>query len=353
MKARSNGVSARAQHPLRVAIVGAGLMGRWHAHASRKSGGTVVAVADQDPAAARRLAGESGSVQCCMDVKELLDQVPCEVIHICTPMASHEEIASSAMESGRHVLVEKPLTPDAEGTRRLIHLAARCGVLMCPVHQFAFQDGVQKAQRLLSAIGQILHIEATFCSAGGAGRPDLELDALVAEILPHPLSLMQVFLPGHTIPENWAVVRPRHGEFRAATEIEGVTASLVVSLHARPAHCSFQILGADGTIHLDLFHGYAFMEPGSVSKARKVLRPFDLAASRFAAASVNLASRLCRHEPAYPGLTRLVTTFYDAVREGGPPPITSAAMENIARVRDILSVAKPIPDGPPCGSRAE
>ncbi len=325
-------------------------MGHWHAKEAGKAYGTLVGVTDRDLNAARQLAGRNPNVECFADVEQLLARVPCDVVHICTPVDTHEEIAGRALEAARHVLVEKPLTPDADGTRRLIQLAARCGVLLCPVHQFVFQDGVQKAQRLLGAIGQILHMEATFCSAGGAGRPEHELDSLVSEILPHPLSLMQVFLPGHTIPEMWEVLRPRHGEFRAATEVAGITASFLVSLHARPTQCAFRIFGTTGTIHLDLFHGYAFMEPGSVSKARKILRPFDLAARRFGAASLNLASRAYHRDPAYPGLTRLVRAFYDAVREGGPPPIAPVAMQNIAGVRDILSGARLIRDGASCGS---
>ena len=120
------------------------------------------------------------------------------------------------------------------------------------------------------------------------------------------------------------------------TEIGGVTASILISLQARPTQCTLKIFGATGTIHLDLFHGYAFIEPGAVSKERKILRPFDVAARRLVAASINLGKRALSREPAYPGLTRLVTEFYEAVRTSQSSPISTEGMLNIARVRDIL-----------------
>lgn len=321
---------------LRVGIVGAGLMGQWHAYEARKAQGNLVAIADCNLEAASRLARTFQGVEACVDIEELLSRTSCDLVHICTPIATHEQIAGTALEAGKHVLIEKPATPDAEGTQRLIQLAARRGVLICPVHQFVFQQGVMKARRLLDRIGHVLHLEAIFCTAGGVGRQESELDSVVAEILPHPLSLAQVFLPGGMVPDTWMRLRPRVGEFRAMAEVSGVTVSVMISLQARPTQCTLKIFGAAGTIHLDLFHGYAFIEPGVVSKERKILRPFDLAARRLAAASINLAKRALSRERAYPGLTRLVAEFYAAIRTGQCAPFTTEAMLNIARVRDIL-----------------
>lgn len=322
---------------LRVGIIGAGLMGQWHAHAARKAEGDVVAIADRNFHAASRLAEKFGGIEVCADITELLSRASCNLVHICTPISTHEQIAEVAIEAGTHVLIEKPATPHAEGTERLIQLASRHAVLICPVHQFVFQHGVIKARQSLDRIGRVLNLEATFCTAGGVGLPEDELDSIVAEILPHPLSLAQVFLPGGRVPGSWMKLRSQAGEFSAMTDINGVTVSMMISLQARPTQCTLKIFGTTGTIHLDLFHGYAFMEPGSVSKKSKILRPFDLTARRLAAASINLARRALSREPAYPGLTRLVAEFYEAIRTGKCAPITTESMLNIAWVRDTLT----------------
>lgn len=327
---------AITRSPLRVGIIGAGLMGEWHAHAATRAQGHIVAIADRNLDAANRLVRKVGGVEAGADITELLSRASCDLVHICTPIATHEQIAGIALEAGKHVLIEKPATPDAEATQRLIQLAASRAVLICPVHQFVFQQGVVKARRFLDRIGRVLHLEATFCTAGGVGRRESELDSIVAEILPHPLSLSQAFLPGEIAPDTWKSLRPQAGEFRAMTEGGGVTVSILISLQARPTQCTFKIFGAAGTIHLDLFHGYAFIEPGAVSKERKILRPFNMAARRLAAASINLADRALSREPAYPGLMRLVAEFYAAVRTGQRSPISPEAMLNVARVRDVL-----------------
>jgi predicted dehydrogenase len=48
-------VSGTPMNPIRAAIVGAGLMGRWHAHAAQRAGGHLVGIVDIDESAAVRL----------------------------------------------------------------------------------------------------------------------------------------------------------------------------------------------------------------------------------------------------------------------------------------------------------
>src|SRR5947208_9804127 len=107
------------------------------------------------------------------------------------------------------------MTPNCAETERLYKLAAAHKVLLCPVHQFPFQRGVRSAFEQFGRIGQLRHFEATFCSAGGADRSREELDDIVAEILPHPLSLMELFAPGSLREKSLIVSHPSPGDVRA------------------------------------------------------------------------------------------------------------------------------------------
>lgn len=315
---------------IRTAVVGAGLMGRWHAVAAERAGGRVVAIVDTDADAAQRLAKNYVDAQTAAEVGDV------QVVHICTPLATHVELAERAIEAGRHLLIEKPLAPTATETERLLRRASERGVLLCPVHQFAFQDGVLAAREWLPRLGRLVHIESTFYSAGGEGCDGEQLDAIVADILPHPLSLMQMFLPGGLTENNWTSLRPGQGELRALGEINGVSLSIFISMNARPTVANFQITGTNATICLDLFHGYAWMESGRVSRARKIVHPFERAIKSFSAAAINLGRRTMRGETAYPGLQRLVRCFYQAVRQQLQPPISREATLAVARARDRL-----------------
>ena len=181
---------------IRAAIAGAGLMGFWHAQSIARVGGEVAAVCDVDDAAARSLANRFKSAHASTRLEDVLEQEKIDILHICTPLSSHFELAATALSRGTHVLIEKPMTPHCAETEQLYARAADNRVLLCPVHQLPFQRGVRRALAELGKIGQLRHFEAIFCSAGGAGRSREELDQIVAEILPHPLSLMQLFAPG-------------------------------------------------------------------------------------------------------------------------------------------------------------
>jgi predicted dehydrogenase len=204
------------------------------------------------------------------------------------------------------------------------------------VHQFLFQDGVRAAHVALPMIGDLVHLQATFCTAGAEGLPDETADRLIADILPHPLSLAQFFLPA-ALPERWTTLRSVAGELRASCATAGTTLSFVISTHGRPTLCAFDVVGSAGSIHLDLYHGYAVIEPGAVSRARKLARPFAHAMRTATAATFNSGRRLWRGEAAYPGLWQLVDAFYGSIRSHGPAPIPAHEAIEIAHLRDRLA----------------
>lgn len=324
---------------MRAAIVGAGLMGRWHAHALARAGGSLVGVLDPDAEAVRRLAARHRGARPFAELDRLLTLTRPEVVHVCLPAPSHVEIGEAALLSGAHVLIEKPLAPDAPATERLLSLADSRGLLVCPVHQYLFQPGFLKALVWRERVGPFLHLEATACSEGGSGRSLTERDGrdgIVADILPHPLSVFERLLPGTVEAAVWNVGRTRPGELRASAAAAGVALSICISLGGRPTRNELRAIGARGTVHVDFFHGYGFLEPGAVSRHRKMLHPFSRAARRGGAAALNLGRRALAGEPAFPGLRALIESFYGAVRGKRPSPLPAAETLAVARARDRL-----------------
>ena len=321
---------------IRAGIVGAGLMGFWHAHAARKVGGKVVAVFDIDKTNADSLAAKHSNAKSFDNLEKMLEEVSFHALHICTPTETHKKIAEIAIKANINLIIEKPIVPTAEETALLYKLAVRHKVILCPVHQFVFQDGVEKAKKLLPEIGGIVHLQANICSAGGTGLEANQLDAIAEDILPHPLSLMQTFLGDDLTTEDWNIFSPNNGELRVSGKARETSLSIFVSMNSRPTLNSFQIFGTHGTIYLDLFHGYSIIESGKTSKMRKILHPFDAALKNFSAATLNLGRRSLKDETAYPGLRRLIDEFYQAIKNGKPSPITFDEAITVAEIRDIL-----------------
>lgn len=326
---------ASAAFPLRVAVVGAGLMGRWHAYYARRLGAQVAAVVDHAPGAASSLARGAHGAAVFAEMGAMLEAVRPHVVHICTPLPSHLPLALQTVEAGAHALVEKPLTHAVGQTQALLQRAREKGVHVCPVHQFAFQRGVARAARALGALGEGLHANFTICSAGGGGATGAALGQIVADILPHPLSILQALWPANPLrAEDWTAGGGRDGELHVRGRAGAIAVSLYISMNARPTRCDAEIACSGGSIHLNFFHGYAIVQQGGPTRADKVAQPFLSAGKAFAVAAFNLAGRAVRREPAYPGLVDLIGRFYAAARGAGDNPISARDTLAAAVVRE-------------------
>lgn len=330
-------MSAQPQpaRPIRAAVIGAGLMGNWHAHALTRAGGQLLAVVDIDVNAAQQLA-QKYHAKSFATLQELFSHTPIDALHICTPLTTHFELAQRALDAGAHVLVEKPFTPDAESTTQLLAHAEACRRLAQPVHQFVFQRGIQRARARLERIAPLIHLEMTATTAGANGGTDAARDELIAEILPHALALFERFLPKGLARGQWLTQHPAPGEFRALGQVNTCSLAITLSSSARPTRNEFIVLGAQGSGRADLFHGFAIFENARVSRSRKLWQPFASAGSLFTAASTNLAARGLGNEPAYPGLRELIRAFYQAIRSEATAPFAREEIIAIARARDEL-----------------
>jgi predicted dehydrogenase len=91
------------------------------------SGATIVAVCDADDQKAKALAARFGVSRVYRRDEEVFAADDLDAIVICTPNHLHEEQAIAGLESGKHVLVEKPLALSAEGAARAVAAAERSG----------------------------------------------------------------------------------------------------------------------------------------------------------------------------------------------------------------------------------
>lgn len=327
---------------MRALIVGAGLMGRWHAEAIRRAGGTVAAIVDASVPRAIQLARQVGHG--CAPVGTLDDAFARhhpDVVHVCTPAGTHEALVERALDAGCHALVEKPLAVGFAETERLMALAAARGKLVCPVHQFLFQPGTERVTALAGAgaFGHILHLDAVACSSGAMGKGEEEADAIALDIAPHALALLARLAPDAIDAMRWSVARPRPGELRVLGEAAGLTVSITVSMSARPTRNGATVLGSESSADLDFFHGFATVYRARSDRRWKIARPFVVGGRTLAAAGTNLVARAGRGERAYPGLRELVCRFYAAAAGDGELPITPRETLAVARARDLIAAA--------------
>ena len=239
-------------------------MGRWHAQACGRAGGRVAAVVDANPDAARRLAAAIGGAASAASLSDLSGDVMLDLVHVCTPPDTHAEQIRAALSRGCPVIVEKPLAPTAAITEELIAMAGRAGAWVQPVHQTVCQEGVAQALQW-SAAGPLRAFDYLACSAGAAAFPD-RADEIVADILPHPLSLLDVLLPDALEAMPWDTHRMGPGELLVTAVTRATAVRFLISMHIRPTRHELTLFGDEVTVTADLFHGFAWRERGHVSR---------------------------------------------------------------------------------------
>lgn len=76
----------------------------------------------------------------CTDYRELLNRDEIDVIHVCTPNSSHAEITVAALESGKHVMCEKPMAKTAAQAKEMLDASKATGKLLTIGYQNRFRE---------------------------------------------------------------------------------------------------------------------------------------------------------------------------------------------------------------------
>jgi predicted dehydrogenase len=114
------------------------------------------------------------------------DQV--EAIVIATPTFSHYELAKRALQAGKHVLVEKPLTATTEQAEELIQLATSKGLQLMVDHTFLYSGAVEYMKELVEGgeIGTLKYFDSTRINLGLL-QPDVNV---LWDLAPHDISIL-------------------------------------------------------------------------------------------------------------------------------------------------------------------
>jgi predicted dehydrogenase len=132
---------------LRVAVVGAGHLGRFHARIyAENPQAELVAVVDPNGARAREVAAEAGGCRALEDAAELPSDL--DAVSIAVPTALHAQVAVPLLERGIPALIEKPLAATLEDADRILAAAKRGRAIVAVGHVERFQPGLRKVREM-------------------------------------------------------------------------------------------------------------------------------------------------------------------------------------------------------------
>jgi predicted dehydrogenase len=152
-----------------IAVIGYGYWGPNLARCiAETSGCRLAAIVDPSAAALERARSRFGSTPLLSDWREALVRSDVNAVAVATPVRTHFEISLAALESGRHVLVEKPMTETSAQARRLIEAADRRGLTLLVDHTFIYSGAVQKMRDLIAAdeLGEVFYYDSTRVNLG-------------------------------------------------------------------------------------------------------------------------------------------------------------------------------------------
>jgi predicted dehydrogenase len=250
-------VSARRPE---VAIVGAGLLGHWHARYAAAEGGRVVAVVDASEARAEALAAEHAGARAFPTLEACLEATTAAVVHVCTD-GDHGDLADRVIAAGRHAIVEKPVARTAEEARRLVDHATKLQLVLCPVHHFAFQRGFGRVLARRDRLGEIVRIEGAVCTAAESGLEAPERREIVIGTLPHFVSLIRA-LVGPVSVVSLHILASTSDDLALVTRAGFTQISLFASLRGRPPRQELLVVGTERTARVDLVQGHCVWEAG-------------------------------------------------------------------------------------------
>ena len=207
---------------LKVGVVGSGRIAhRMVAEARFVSGVSVEAVYSNTPSNTRRFADTHELRVVANSLGQLLDEV--DAVYVASPHGTHASIATTAMEAGRHVLCEKPLSLTRKESEELFATAAEHRVVLLEAIKTAFSPGFQRmvAVARSGSIGQVRSVDGTFTKLGETGR---EIEApdggAISELASYPLvAIVKLLGTGH-IDQRTVSVWPEESEVDTFARID-------------------------------------------------------------------------------------------------------------------------------------
>jgi predicted dehydrogenase len=200
---------------LQIGVIG---LGYWGPNLVRNfrsvEGATVPICCDLDVSRFRKIAAQYNDLDFTTSAKEVIEHRKVDAVAIATPVHTHYELARMALDAGKSVLVEKPLSLRVEEAEELVELAERKGLTLQVDHVFVYSPAVTRIKQIVDSgrLGRLFFIDSVRINLG-LFQHDVNV---IWDLAPHDLSIVD-YLVGR-MPRSVSAF----GSVHANKEIEDV-----------------------------------------------------------------------------------------------------------------------------------
>ncbi|MCA1583167.1 MAG: Gfo/Idh/MocA family oxidoreductase [Acidobacteria bacterium] len=128
------------------------------------------------------------SIQVTEDAGQIFDDPDVNAVVIATPVSTHFKLVKQALERGKHVLVEKPMTRSVAEGQELLELAEKKGLVLMVDHTFIYTGAVRKIKEILDGgeLGELHYLDSVRINLG-LFQSDIDV---LWDLAPHDLAIL-------------------------------------------------------------------------------------------------------------------------------------------------------------------
>jgi predicted dehydrogenase len=174
---------------IKIGIIGYGYWGpNLVRNFSNQKDGVVTVIAESRIDRHNQIAKLYPSISIVNDALDLIQDVNVDAVVIATPVFSHYKLAKIALNAGKHVLLEKPMTASVDESKELIDLAESNNLVLMVDHTFLYTGAVQKMKSLIddNQLGKLQYFDSTRINLG-LFQPDVNV---LWDLAPHDISIL-------------------------------------------------------------------------------------------------------------------------------------------------------------------
>jgi predicted dehydrogenase len=263
------------------------------------------------------------------DLDHVLADDEVDAVFLATPVFTHFELATAALEAGKHTFVEKPLAPSVEEATGLVRLAESMDLVLMCGHTFVYSPPVRAVKSMIDRgeLGELLFVTSSRVNLGLHQR-DV---SVIWDLGPHDFSILL----------HWLGVAPRTVRatgrdsivpgipdvaFVNLTYDSGIVANVELSWLAPSKLRRTVVVGSEKMVVYDdgapepvkvFDHGVVFREPETFGEYHLSYRTGDI-----------LSPKLEGYEP----LAAEIEDFLSSVRSGSEPVANALLATDVVRV---------------------
>jgi predicted dehydrogenase len=178
---------------IKIGLIG---YGYWGPNLARNFGSNpdfeLVAICDYSADRLARARRIHPSAQLCNHLDDFF-KCDLDAVAIATPVAAHYDLTRRALESGRHVWLEKPMTETVSQAEELISMAQQRRMVLLVDHTFVFTGAVRKIKELVDKghLGRLIYYDSIRVNLG-LFQQDVNV---LWDLAPHDISIMDFLMP--------------------------------------------------------------------------------------------------------------------------------------------------------------